>query len=90
MEKTEISLSDLYNEIKSLSHNMADMRVLLATITTNQNNDREKMQRLFNQINDKDGIIDRISALEKFEVKVVTMAAVGGFVGGLVVQYFLK
>ena len=92
MNDTDVSINDLYKEIKLLSRDVSEIKVALARTEERQNNEREKTERLDLQINGngKNGIIDRVINLEKFEIKVLTVSGLGGFLGGFVVQWFIK
>ena len=92
MNDTEISLGDLYAEIKDINKKVGCLEISSARIEERQKNEKEKNERLDLQINGngKNGIIDRVINLEKFEIKVMTVSGLGGFLGGFVVQWVIR
>jgi len=92
MNDIEISLGDLYTEIKEINKKVGLLEISLTRIEERQKNDKEKTERLDLQINGngKSGLMDRVINLEKFEIKVLTVSGLGGFLGGVVVQWVIR
>jgi len=85
MDDTEISMHEIFCKLNEIS-------VSLARMEERQKADKISLDKIDSQVNGngKDGIIDKLVKLEKFETKVVTYAVAGSAVGGVIVNFLLK